>query len=445
MPTTYEVPKLPTSPSASARLRNALRAALRDALMGAGGLSLFACGGDALPSAGFQPRSCETTAEGQVWNPLPGLNATPPADHWLFDTRSQVFSRGAACSGATTPAACQSTYEALLQQARANGCMPGGCPSIVMMTRGDEAKALTSLEELRPVIAPIDTADEAALLVGSAWFNIGCTVAAGGVRPLENGSFEVRAQSTRGDCEVDDVLLRVGKDGTVTELRREGPPRNNNCAVGRLPEGLRTPASPCGRTLGAFFAEIAELEAASIPAFMLLARDLEHLGAPEDLVHGARRAARDEVKHARDTQDLANKYGSAVREVVVDASAPKTRLALALDNAVEGCVRETFGALVAAYQATRAADPNVAALMQQIARDEASHAELAHELDAWLWPQLSPEERHQVHTARLTAIGACEEALQESHDEEVYVAAGYPRPEVALQLHKSLFAHLNAT
>ena len=47
---------------------------------------------------------------------------------------------------------------------------------------------------------------------------------------------------------------------------------------------------------------------------------------------------------------------------------------VAIENAVEGCVRETFGALIASWQAEHARDPGIKRLMRSIARDETRHA-----------------------------------------------------------------------
>lgn len=63
----------------------------------------------------------------------------------------------------------------------------------------------------------------------------------------------------------------------------------------------------------------------------------------------------------------------AVCPSVEPVTAPNLE-ALALENAVEGCVRETFGALCGGYQAARAADPVVRRTLAQITRDETTHA-----------------------------------------------------------------------
>src|SRR5687768_5689041 len=52
------------------------------------------------------------------------------------------------------------------------------------------------------------------------------------------------------------------------------------CASGRRPEGFEYAAVPAGPALGAFFAGVSHLEAASVIAFRALAAELEGLAAP---------------------------------------------------------------------------------------------------------------------------------------------------------------------
>ena len=118
---------------------------------------------------------------------------------------------------------------------------------------------------------------------------------------------------------------------------------------GRQPEGLKLGSVEPG--LGGYFAQLAALEAASVPAFRRLARDLEALGAPTHLIQRAREAARDEIRHARQMRQLANRIGGAPVPFTLAADRPRTRFELAMENAVEGCVRETLGAALAMFQA----------------------------------------------------------------------------------------------
>jgi hypothetical protein len=84
--------------------------------------------------------------------------------------------------------------------------------------------------------------------------------------------------------------------------------------------------------------------------------------------------------------------------------------ALARENAREGCVGETYGAVVACWQAAHAADPEVRAAAAALCEDELGHAELAWEIDAWIQPRLSPQARARLAAEQREAIQALEAA-----------------------------------
>src|SRR5207244_884717 len=120
--------------------------------------------------------------------------------------------------------------------------------------------------------------------------------------------------------------------------------------TGRRPAGLVAPSRSGrgGDEVGAYWARAAHLEAASVHAFRTLAADLHAYGAPRRLVEAASRAAGDEVRHARACATLARRHGSSPVPVVVRSPPSRSLVEIAEENAVEGCVRETWGALVAA-------------------------------------------------------------------------------------------------
>jgi len=163
-------------------------------------------------------------------------------------------------------------------------------------------------------------------------------------------------------------------------------------------------SSPNRDQLGAFLAECAALEAASVPAFVRLARQLTQLGAAT-LVSAARRSARDEVRHTGYMTALAARYGATVQAPSVGAPARAcSAFEIARENAVEGCVRESFGAVIAFQQAALARDPVVAQVMRAIAVDETRHADLSWRVAAWLEPLLTARERVAVERARSRAL-----------------------------------------
>ncbi|MBK7398214.1 MAG: hypothetical protein IPJ34_18460 [Myxococcales bacterium] len=102
--------------------------------------------------------------------------------------------------------------------------------------------------------------------------------------------------------------------------------------------------------------------------------------------------------------------------------------AIALENATEGCVRETFGAVVAAFAAEHAQDPDVQRVLAGIAADEARHAELSWAVDAWIQLQLEPAARARVAAARDAAVQRLLEDGAPTMPAEVHSLAGYPTP-----------------
>ena len=180
------------------------------------------------------------------------------------------------------------------------------------------------------------------------------------------------------------------------------------CGVGRRPSGLvatkRKRAGHGVSELGAYFAEVAHLEAASVHAFHMLERELVEHGAPKRLTRAAARAARDEIRHARVTSRLARRFGGVPQTPRVVQRRRRSLVSIACENAVEGCVRETFGALEATWQAKNAADGEVRSKMARIAIDETRHAALAWAVHQWAWTKLDARGQRRVLRARRDAV-----------------------------------------
>jgi hypothetical protein len=217
------------------------------------------------------------------------------------------------------------------------------------------------------------------------------------------------------------------------------------CAVGRRPEGFVPSEIRADSVLGGYFARVAELEEASIGAFRRLRDELAHHGAPRRLVNRAARSARDEIRHTRMTRALARRYGGSPRPPS-DARAALTPVgvrsleAIALENVVEGCVRETFGALTATLQSERAQDPGVAAVMKRVARDETAHAALAWSIAQWLRGRLDAEGRARIDAATQRAFDGLDRELRDEPPEELVQTAGVPRAADARRLLAALRA-----
>ncbi|MEQ9321163.1 MAG: hypothetical protein RIF41_18515, partial [Polyangiaceae bacterium] len=189
--------------------------------------------------------------------------------------------------------------------------------------------------------------------------------------------------------------------------------------------------SGTGRSaLGAYLASVAHLEEAAVHAFAELRRELEHLGAPADLIARAQRSSVDEIRHTRMMQRMARRFGGTAPRAEARRQPPRSLEALALHNAVEGCIRETFGALVGLWQAAHAGDRQLAEVMRVVAEDETRHAQLSWDVHRWAMRQLDDDARARVEAAQRDAI---EELLAEATqpvDEQLVSLAGLPRPAV---------------
>jgi rubrerythrin len=159
------------------------------------------------------------------------------------------------------------------------------------------------------------------------------------------------------------------------------------------------------------------MEAASVVAFQVLTAELSAYGAPEELLERSRRAAHDEVRHARMMQRLAQRFGSEVSPRSVRVSGVRDLETIARENAVEGCVMETWGCLIGLHQARRAR-PGLRRVYRQIAADEARHAQLSWDIATWAETQLSPEAVARVNAAKERALAELEERLEYETDHE---------------------------
>jgi hypothetical protein len=82
---------------------------------------------------------------------------------------------------------------------------------------------------------------------------------------------------------------------------------------------------------------------------------------------------------------------------------------------IEGCVRETFGAMVAHWQALHAPDAATRRTFARIARDETRHAALAWSIAKWASQKLDPKSRARLARIRRDAVAALADELSASH------------------------------
>lgn len=208
-----------------------------------------------------------------------------------------------------------------------------------------------------------------------------------------------------------------------------------SCAVGRKPADLLEDEGGCEGEdpVATALAEMARIEAASVHAFRRLERSLGELGADDDLRARARRAARDEIKHARSAARLARMRGARPRPVRLARERTPTTFELAMENAVAGCVHETLGVAYLEHQRTHAADPELRALAASLYDDELEHAALSWDLVAFFDRRLDAEERSQLRAATARALDDVVEEIGRVHP-RVRDALGLPQRETVARM-----------
>jgi hypothetical protein len=431
------------SPSVYRAFLNALRLSLVSPLVLAG------CGDDE-DLTGYTLPACE---DGGL--AVSGLTPAAPVDGVLLRTvvseGSSVLqirttaTEGAPCVTASDPAACRSTVEGLIPKRGFHRfCFDVCSEYYVATTRGDDITAHATVEALRGFLGTVDTAQEAALIAFADGYDLSCeNVKRGGVRGNADGSFSVigtQGYACGEGTEITRFVLQVSSSGEVKEVSRKVIEKGrDNCAIGRRPAGLREAEEvACRDALGRHFAEAAHLEAASIHAFLRLRDELALHGADAQLQEAALRSACDEVLHTEVSQRLARLFGAEPPRPGVEALPLRPLFEVALDNAVEGCVRETFGALVAHHQAAHARDAGIRQVMAQIAEDETRHAGLSWAIDRWVQPKLSAPERERLREARARAVAVLRAEVATAPEAVLLDEAGLPPPEVASAMMDSL-------
>ena len=348
---------------------------------------------------------------------------------------SPVLNYGDSCSRTT----CMSTLVEI--DARNAGWLQNsagvapGTEYVIGMKGGTVVAVAATDAELLQLIGPVDTLAEALLVAQLK--SLYC-VRAG----EKGGKFEVVANDYLAICPIEkqQVLYQIKADASVQELERGDTVKENAC-VGRRPAGLSERRRvTCRSRIGDYLARSAELEAASVVAFQLLERELRAHGAPGELLERTREAARDEVTHARLVQRLATSFGGTMSPRSIRVSAVRDLEAIALENAVEGCVAETWGCLVGMHQARYATNLRLRHAYRRIAVDEARHAQLSWDIAEWAEQKLDTAALRRISSRRAQAVRELESAVsRETLSEPVRRVLGLPGAALSGQL----FAHVD--
>ncbi len=196
---------------------------------------------------------------------------------------------------------------------------------------------------------------------------------------------------------------------------------------GRRPAGLITPAfPPASSVTGDYLARLAFVHAGSAIAFSRLARELDAHGAPEPLVVACEDAKEAELRHARSLGRLAREHGGTPVAPARQTVRMRGLVDLAIENIVEGCVRETFGVEVARRRARDAEDHGIRRVMQEIEGDQEARVELAFDIATWLQSVVDPLEGIWVESAMRHAARSLARELDVDVSEELSLRAGVP-------------------
>lgn len=406
--------------------------------------ALTSCGGSGLPDSSlFEAPMCTPAMNLAVEGLMPGsaidyveMRRTSPDGTGV----EVVASSGTKCGTATDMTACNNNLMSLTSMDGFHtGCLPGNCGHYMATTRGDTVGKIVSVPELKTFLSNIDTPQEAVLMAFASDYSVSCSDRdRGAVRVSPTGDgYEVLATRMTKDCdpvEVTGFQLHVSKSGTVSVLTSSVISSQKGVCVGRRPVGLVDGTDGCdvdaegAAAIGEYLARSAELEAAAVAAFEILGRELSVHGAPAELIDDAAGAAQDEVRHARATAKLAHRYGAIPKAPRIKPQGPRELFDVALENAVEGCVRESYGALVALWQARLARDPIVAHAMRSIARDEIRHAALSWSVARWAHQRLPEAPRKRLRQAQRQAIQTLREELAQTPAPGLTTLLGLPTP-----------------
>ncbi len=368
-------------------------------------------------------------------------------------------------------------------------CTPGPCKKAwtdlitksgarAAVVKKDGALAVLMESDLAGVLGTIDTKEKAALRARLADYHVVATcaqVAKSGFSCADGSSaagipvrrapdgFEVATFGRRDVCggsmhgsTVALGVVGVSKTGEVhhatnvlTEAVDAKVVKGVECKYptrGRMFAGFVD--LPCERTELEYHVRAYRQEASAVLAFERLARELAEHGAPPSLVRAARRSADQERRHAaafrREAERLFASLGLAPAFPALDAPAafaPRSLEELLVENAREGCVNETYAAVVATHQAANAPTPGLRRALRAIAADERGHADLAHRVHAWGLGALPPDR-----------AAAVEAALAEARDQlraspnvtPVGLTMGEPDAAVALAAFDHVSAALHA-
>ncbi len=196
---------------------------------------------------------------------------------------------------------------------------------------------------------------------------------------------------------------------------------------GRMPVGMKPiTISSTHSLLGNYFANMAMMEKAAITAFQYLVRELEAYEAPQELIELARKAIAEEARHTKMASNLSKGYNTEIPEFIVNEFQLRSLFEIALENAVEGCVNESFAATCGLWQHAHAEHDVFREVIGHITEEEIGHGALSWSIHEWIMPQLTEAQQAHVLQAQAKAFDTLEENFKLEEHPEVRIALGLP-------------------
>ena len=212
---------------------------------------------------------------------------------------------------------------------------------------------------------------------------------------------------------------------------------------GRMPNGLHLKNGPAAtqssvNVLGQYLADMTAMETAAITAFYNLSLELEAYDAPSELITRARQAVLEETRHSEMAALLAASFDAEIPEVSIDDFCLRSLYEIALENAVEGCVNETFAAACGLWQSEYAQLDVFRKVIAHITEEEMGHAALSWEIHQWVMPQLSEIQQEQILVAQAEAVDSLVSDFNQESNPMLQQAFGLPTKDDVARLFAQL-------
>ena len=197
---------------------------------------------------------------------------------------------------------------------------------------------------------------------------------------------------------------------------------------GRMPNGLQTGhnQATAQNSIARYLADMTTMETAAITAFKYLVKELKAYGAPSSLIAHAQLAVEEEQRHAEMAGLLAAAHQAEVSEILVADFALRSLFEIALENAIEGCINETFAAACGLWQSEHAQMPVFKEVIAHITDEEMGHAALSWEIHEWLMPQLTSSQQQSINNAQAEAVETLITNFKQKGDPAQQLAFGLP-------------------